>query len=125
MALIVVGNYDGASAPATIVVWGCNPVVSNPDGKLGFRVRDALRAGSYGIAVDPRNGDFYLGPMRELAQGLRKKMPGLKVVLVSGYAGDPERTSGLEASRFVQKPFSMHHLASTVREVLDADNQNN
>ena len=81
----------------------------------------------HGSRVDLLLSDVVMPKMggRELAQGLRRKMPGLKVVLVSGYAGDPERTSGLEASRFVQKPFSMHHLASTVREVLDADNQNN
>ena len=81
----------------------------------------------HGSRVDLLLSDVVMPKMggRELAQGLRRKMPGLKVVLVSGYAGDPERTSGLEASQFVQKPFSMHHLASTVREVLDADNQNN
>ena len=81
----------------------------------------------HGSRVDLLLSDVVMPKMggRELAQGLRRKMPGLKVVLVSGYAGDPKRTSGLEASRFVQKPFSMHHLASTVREVLDADNQNN
>jgi PAS domain S-box-containing protein len=77
----------------------------------------------HGPRIDLLLSDVVMPKMggRELAQGLRKKMPRLKVVLVSGYAGDPERTSGLEAARFVQKPFSMHHLASTVREVLDSD----
>jgi two-component system cell cycle sensor histidine kinase/response regulator CckA len=80
----------------------------------------------HGSRVDLLLSDVVMPKMggRELAQGLRKQMPDLKVVLVSGYAGDPERTSGLEAARFVQKPFSMHHLASTVREVLDGEHQN-
>jgi len=58
---------------------------------------------------------------RELATELRKSVPELRVIFVSGYAGDPDRQVGLESARFVQKPFSMQFLATTVREALDAD----
>ncbi|MDR3637971.1 MAG: molybdopterin-dependent oxidoreductase [Isosphaeraceae bacterium] len=54
---LLVGDFYGATPPRTVVIWGCNPVVSNPDGKLGFRVRDALRGGAFGIAVDPRRSE--------------------------------------------------------------------
>ena len=61
---------------------------------------------------------------RELAAELRKSLPQLKVVFVSGYAGDPDRQLGLDAAaRFVQKPFSMQFLATTVREALDVEAQ--
>jgi anaerobic selenocysteine-containing dehydrogenase len=54
---LLIGDFYGPTPPATVIIWGCNPVVSNPDGKLGFRARDALRRGSYGIAVDPRRSE--------------------------------------------------------------------
>ena len=77
----------------------------------------------HGSHVDLLLSDVVMPKMggRELAYSLREKMPTLKVVLVSGYAGDPEKTSGLDGIRFIQKPFSMHYLASTVREVLDSE----
>jgi anaerobic selenocysteine-containing dehydrogenase/ferredoxin len=40
--------------PACILVWGCNPVYSNPDGFLGSWVVRCLRLGSKLIVVDPR-----------------------------------------------------------------------
>lgn len=53
----LVGDYYGKVNPRTILFWGRNPIVSGPDGELSFAVKRALRAGSYGIAVDPRRSE--------------------------------------------------------------------
>ena len=53
----VVADYYGKVAPKTILFWGHNPVASGPDGELSFPVKRALKAGSFGIAVDPRRSE--------------------------------------------------------------------
>ncbi len=53
----VVADYYGQVLPKTILFWGHNPLVSNPDGELSFPVKKALNAGSFGIAVDPRRSE--------------------------------------------------------------------
>jgi anaerobic selenocysteine-containing dehydrogenase len=40
--------------PEYIVLWGCNPVVSNSDGLFGHWVTDLMKRGSKIICVDPR-----------------------------------------------------------------------
>jgi anaerobic selenocysteine-containing dehydrogenase len=40
--------------PETIVIWGCNPVISNPDWTLGSWVVECMKRGSKLIVVDPR-----------------------------------------------------------------------
>ncbi|MCF1182784.1 molybdopterin-dependent oxidoreductase [Marichromatium gracile] len=50
----VTGDYYGDTPPACILFWGSNPLVSNPDGKIGIAIRRALDRGAVGIAVDPR-----------------------------------------------------------------------
>jgi two-component system, cell cycle sensor histidine kinase and response regulator CckA len=59
---------------------------------------------------------------RELARELRKTMPGIKVIFVSGYAGHLAEGEELNAlgANFLPKPFTMQLLARTVREVLQA-----
>jgi len=58
---------------------------------------------------------------RELAEDLRKTLPSLKVLFISGYTGDfAVRNAILESGAvFLQKPFSMQSLAKKIREVLD------
>ncbi len=58
---------------------------------------------------------------RELAEDLRRILPHLKVLFISGYTGDfVVRNAILESgAAFVQKPFSMQYLANKIREVLD------
>ena len=58
---------------------------------------------------------------REVADGLVARIPGLKVVYISGYTDDAVVRHGIESDRvhFVQKPFSPATLARKVREVLD------
>jgi anaerobic selenocysteine-containing dehydrogenase len=53
----VVADYYGKVLPKTILFWGHNPLVSNPDGELSFPVKKALNAGSFGIAIDPRRSE--------------------------------------------------------------------
>jgi len=53
----VVADYYGQVLPKTILFWGHNPLVSNPDGELSFPVKKALNAGSFGIAIDPRRSE--------------------------------------------------------------------
>lgn len=53
----VVADYYGKVTPKTILFWGHNPVVTGPDGELAFPVKRALKAGSFGIAIDPRRSE--------------------------------------------------------------------
>ncbi len=58
----------------------------------------------------------------ELVEQLRAGNPSLRAVLMSGYAGDAIKSRGLEANGlpFIEKPFSVATLATTIRSVLDA-----
>jgi len=58
----------------------------------------------------------------ELAEHARALQPDLKVLFVSGYAGDVLKLHGLKQQGlpFVQKPFTADSLGGKVREVLDA-----
>ena len=59
---------------------------------------------------------------RELAATLCSRLPGLRVVLMSGYSQDAEPLDGLLAAgaAFIEKPFTSSALVSEVRGVLDA-----
>jgi thiosulfate reductase/polysulfide reductase chain A len=50
-------DYYGKIKPKTILFWGHNPLVTGPDGELSFAVKRALKAGSFGIAIDPRKSE--------------------------------------------------------------------
>ncbi len=50
----VTADYYGPVTPRTIIFWGHNPLVSGPDGELAWPAARALKAGAFGIAVDPR-----------------------------------------------------------------------
>jgi two-component system cell cycle sensor histidine kinase/response regulator CckA len=56
----------------------------------------------------------------ELVRRLRTAHPGLKVLYISGYAGDPpERDeTGAEGAAFLQKPFSADSLGRKIRQML-------
>jgi len=57
----------------------------------------------------------------DLADALRREHPHLKVIFISGYAGDAvsQPTVG-NGTRFLQKPFAIVDLGRAVRELLDA-----
>jgi len=58
---------------------------------------------------------------RDLARSLRKTRPGLKVIFMSGYAGDDVFAMGVldPGVEFLQKPFTPGEMARKVRDVLD------
>ena len=47
-------DYYGDVKPAGILVWGANPVVSGADGELQWHIKDAAKAGTPLIVVDPQ-----------------------------------------------------------------------
>ncbi|MGI5940015.1 MAG: molybdopterin-containing oxidoreductase family protein [Thermoleophilia bacterium] len=49
-----VNDYYGDVHPACMMVWGHNPMASNPDGELRFGLRDSLAKGTKLIVIDPR-----------------------------------------------------------------------
>jgi two-component system cell cycle sensor histidine kinase/response regulator CckA len=55
----------------------------------------------------------------ELAGRLRALRPGLRVLLMSGYAADVVTSSDLKDASLVAKPFSAASLSRTVRNALD------
>jgi DNA-binding NtrC family response regulator len=56
-----------------------------------------------------------------LAEQLRARWPGLKLLYMSGYAmGDKLQPDSDESASFLQKPFSAESLTRKVREVLDS-----
>ena len=58
----------------------------------------------------------------ELAAALRRQRPAIKVMYISGYAEAPPDGSDPEApgDAFMQKPFDIHRLASTVHDLLES-----
>jgi DNA-binding response OmpR family regulator len=56
----------------------------------------------------------------DLAEAVRRKYPGLKALLISGYSEDTQQLRGadLAGAAFLQKPFTPRELAEKVRSVL-------
>ena len=80
------------------------------------------RAGSHGGQIHALVSDLAMPGMRgrELARTLTQVRPDLRVLFVSGFAGDEvERLGLLEAGRpFLSKPFSPELLVDRVRQLL-------
>ena len=100
--------------------------------RLGYRVLISSDATEALAAAEAHGGRLPLlvsdirlpglaGP--ELAALLRPKHPGLRVLYVSGYAGDEMIQGGLLGTdeAFLAKPFSADDLARRVRLLLDSD----
>lgn len=49
----VVADHYGPVKPKTLIFWGHNPLISCPDGELGWPVLKELKSGTHGIAIDP------------------------------------------------------------------------
>ena len=77
-------------------------------GEIHLLVSDVVMPGASGAA---------------LASQLRMTRPHVRVLFVSGWAGDELTRRGveMEATAFLQKPFTVHELAVAVRAALDAD----
>jgi PAS domain S-box-containing protein len=57
---------------------------------------------------------------RELAEELKARRPGLRIIYTSGYSAEVMgHDSGLRDTRFLQKPYAPPLLAQTVRDCLD------
>ncbi len=54
---------------------------------------------------------------------LKELRPGLKVLFMSGYAGEALGRNGISTEGFhlLRKPFSMYRLSKTIREILDTE----
>jgi len=81
-------------------------------------------AGAHGDHIDLLISDVVMPKMsgRELWNTLRKRLPKLKVLFISGYTDDSVVRHGVIDGdvAFLQKPFTMRALAAKIREVLDA-----
>lgn len=79
----------------------------------------AERSGQH---IDILVTDVIMPKMRgpELARLLQEKIPGLRVVYMSGYTGTSLVREGIleEGTVLVQKPFKLHELAQVIRETL-------
>jgi PAS domain S-box-containing protein len=106
-------------------------ITANVLTRLGYQViavEDADAA--LAVAADPATRlDLVLsdvvmpgmgGPV--LVERLQAGRPSLQAILMSGYAGDAITSRGVEANGlpFIEKPFSVAALATTLRGVLDA-----
>lgn len=82
-------------------------VAANHTGKIDLLITD--------MTLPQRNG-------RALAEELSAKIPGLKVLYVSGYTDDTSLYEGdlPSGAAFLQKPFTLGSLLKKVRDVLDA-----
>jgi CheY-like chemotaxis protein len=58
---------------------------------------------------------------RELAEKLKSKLPGIKLLFTSGYTDDAIVRHGIIETNtsFIQKPFSPEDLSNKIREILD------
>jgi signal transduction histidine kinase len=99
--------------------------------RLGYRVLAARDGGScLGLASDPATAiDLLLSDVvmpdmngRQLHQRLTETRPGLRVLFMSGYAGNVIDQHGVlaEGAGFIQKPFTAPDLARAIQGLLRA-----
>ena len=91
-------------------------VLSASSGEEALKV-----AGSYGATIHLLLTDVVMPGMKgpELAGRLRAQRPGLRVLLMSGYAADVVTSGHLKDAALMAKPFSPVSLSETVRNALD------
>ena len=51
-------DYYGPVKPAAILVWGANPAISGADGELQFFIKDAVKAGTPLVVIDPKPNEL-------------------------------------------------------------------
>jgi PAS domain S-box-containing protein len=97
--------------------------------RAGYTVLEASGASEavnkverFGKAIDILVTDVIMPKMRgpEMARILQEKIPGLRVVYMSGYTGTSLVREGIleEETILVQKPFKLQDLAQVIRETL-------
>jgi signal transduction histidine kinase/CheY-like chemotaxis protein len=94
----------------------------------GYTVRvareadEAFQVEANGAAIDLVLTDMILPGLngRDLAKEFRKRRPGIRVLVMSGFTGDQSLAAELpEGAGYLAKPFSLADLRRRVREVLD------
>jgi DNA-binding response OmpR family regulator len=93
----------------------------------GYQVIEAANANEALLVCERESVDLMLTDVvmpslsgRELADRLKERWPGIKVLFMSGYTDDTIVHHGVleKDAEFIQKPFSPGQLAIKVREVL-------
>jgi CheY-like chemotaxis protein len=96
--------------------------------RLGYRV--LVAASGYealglvdaaGVTVDLLVSDVVMPGLggRALADALRRRRPGLRVLFMSGHVAERVDAAAHPARAFLQKPFTLARLGARVREALD------
>ena len=127
------GVAGGDGSGETVLVVDDEPVVRammlRALREAGYQVLDAqdgasalARARDHAGRIDVLVTDLAMPGMRgrELARTMAQRLPGLRVLFVSGFAGDEvERLGLLEAGRpFLSKPFAPELLVDRIRQLL-------
>lgn len=99
-------------------------VLTAPNGKTALEIAEAYEKETAGtvhlvltdVMMPEMNG-------RELADAVRKRLRGIKIIFTTGYTDDPlSITENLPPdSRFIQKPYSVKELSKLIRELLDGN----
>jgi PAS domain S-box-containing protein len=119
--ILLVEDQDAVRTFARhVLLMGGYTVLEARDGEEGLRVAQQHRGPIHLLVTDvvmPQMSG------RQLAELLTRDRPELRVLFVSGYAGEAiTRSAAPEAGgAFLQKPFNPVRLARKVREVLDTD----
>lgn len=81
MSAFLAQRYDDPRyvVPSCVIVWGCDPLTSNPDFQLGHWVTDLMQRGTKIVTVDPRT--TWLAAHSEIHLALR---PGTDGALAMG-----------------------------------------
>lgn len=97
-------------------------VLTAPNGKAAIELAELYEQDGGGT-VQLVLTDVMMPEMngRELADALRNRLPGIKIIFTTGYSDDPlSITESLPPdSRFIQKPYSVKELSKLIRELLD------
>jgi signal transduction histidine kinase len=122
----------GRAAAATILVAededGVRQLAVESLERRGYRVlaapsgEEALKiAGAYEGTIHLLVSDVVMPGLKgpDLAERLRAMRPGLRVLLMSGYAADVVTPTDLKEATLLQKPFSPATLLKAVRDILD------
>jgi len=93
-------------------------VLNAPSGKRALQI-----FADHSRDIDLLIADWMMPGMngRELADTLRRKKPGLRILLISGYHDD-QTESPTPSVKLIRKPFSGTALIERIREVLDSKN---
>jgi len=119
--ILLVEDEDGVRRIARIALEGRGyRVLAAASGRAAIGVAEG-----HGPRIDLLVTDLVMPGMsgRELADELRVRRPGLRVLFISGYVEDELARHGIVEAEvaFLHKPFSLDELGAKVRAVLDGE----